>query len=430
MEANIDVFAWNTYDVLGIDPRFICHQLNVNPKAMPRKQPHRRSSKDHAEAIRIKVNKLKQARAIKEIFYSEWLANTVVIKKENAKWRAVLAIVHATRKLPHYFQAHTVVVLTQLPLQALLRRSDHTGRISKWGTLLGAYDVKYMPRTSIKGQILANFVAEFTEGTIDRVEKALGVMVMSTIVVLPWGIYIDGASNRREAGIGIVLITPEKLIMEKSLRLVFLATNNEAEYEALFARVTMVRQLGGDVVELYFDSRLVVGQVNGEFEAWDERMQGYLGKVPHARAQFKSFVLKQIPRGQNSHADSLATLATSLGSRLPWVVIFEGMDSSSLTKVSLVEMHSLHVRTSWMDPIITFPKQGLLPEDKCEAEKVSRSAPRYWLSEEQKLYTRSYSGPYLLCVHPEAVEPLLEELHEGICGSHTGGRSLAHRALT
>ena len=79
-------------------------------------------------------------------------------------------------------------------------------------------------------------------------------------------------SNRKGAGIGIVLITFMKLIMEMSLRLGFLATNNEAEYETLLAGVTMVRQLGRDVVEFYSDSRLVVGQVNGEFEARDERM--------------------------------------------------------------------------------------------------------------------------------------------------------------
>ena len=72
----------------------------------------------------------------------------------------------------------------------------------------------------------------------------------------------------------------------------------------------------------------------------------------------------------------------------------------------------------------------MLPEDKGEVEKVHRKAPHYWLSKEQKLYTRSYIGPYLLCVHLEAVEPLLEELPKGICGSHIGGKSLAHRAFT
>ena len=65
--------------------------------------------------------------------------------------KAILAIVHGTRKLPHYFQAHTVVILTQLPLKAILRSADYTGRIAKWGTILGAFDIKYMPRTSIKG---------------------------------------------------------------------------------------------------------------------------------------------------------------------------------------------------------------------------------------------------------------------------------------
>ena len=153
--------------------------------------------------------------------------------------------------------------------------------------MLGAYDVKYMPRTAIEGQILANFVAEFIEGTMEKEEKAMGVMVTSAIIVLPWEVYIDGAFNRKGAGIGSVLITPEKLIMEKSLQLDFLATNNEVEYEALLAGVAMVRQLGGDVVELYSDSRMVVGQVNGEFEAQDERMQGYLAKEQHARLNLR-----------------------------------------------------------------------------------------------------------------------------------------------
>ena len=184
------------------------------------------------------------------------------------------------------------------------------------------------------------------------------------------------------------------------------------------------------MVRLYSDSRLVVGQVNGNFETQDERMQGYLAKVQNARAQFKGFILKQIPRGQNSHADSLAMLATLLELSLPWVVIIEKMDISSLTRAPLVGVCNLHVGSSWIDPIVNFLKQKLLLEDKCEAEKVRRNALCYWLSEEKKLYKRFYSGPYLLCVHLEAMEPLLEDLHENIYRSHTGGGSLAHRALT
>lgn len=125
--------------------------------------------------------------------------------------------------------------------------------------MLGAYDVKYMPQTTIKGQILEDFVAEFTEGTIEGGKKELGLIITLANVALPWEVYTDGVYNRRGAGIGIVLIIPEKLVMKKSLRLGFLATNNEAEDKALRARVAMVKQLGGDVIELYFDSRLVVG---------------------------------------------------------------------------------------------------------------------------------------------------------------------------
>ena len=82
--------------------------------------------------------------------------------------KAILAVVLGMRKLPHYFQAHTVVVPTQLPLKTILRSIDYTGRIAKWGTILGAFDIKYMPRTSVKGQVLADLVAEFTEPEVDE----------------------------------------------------------------------------------------------------------------------------------------------------------------------------------------------------------------------------------------------------------------------
>ena len=83
-----------------------------------------------------------------------------------------------------------------------------------------------------------------------------------------------------------------------------------------------------------------------------------------------------------------------------------------------------------MDPLVLFLKHDTLPDDKNEADKIRRKASRFWLSEDSKLYKRSFSGPYLLCVHPDTTELILEELHEGICGSHTGGRSLSHRAIT
>ena len=114
--------------------------------------------------------------------------------------KAILAVVHATRKLPHYFQAHTVVVLTQLPLKSIFRSADYTGRIAKWGTILGAFDIKYMPCTSIKGQVIVDLVVEFTEcpEKMDVQNRNMGersVGVVSVQCPMPWELNVDGAAN-------------------------------------------------------------------------------------------------------------------------------------------------------------------------------------------------------------------------------------------
>ena len=159
--------------------------------------------------------------------------------------KAILVVVHASRKLPHYFQAHIVVVLTQLPLKSVLRTADYTGRIALWNTILGAFDIKYMPRTSIKGQVLADLVAEFAEPPVETPTELHGmegkpIGMASAPKPLCWKVYVDDAANQRGSGVGLVLITPEGATIEKSLRLGFSATNNEAEYEALMQGMAMV----------------------------------------------------------------------------------------------------------------------------------------------------------------------------------------------
>jgi len=87
-------------------------------------------------------------------------------------------------------------------------------------------------------------------------------------------VYVDGAANHKGSRVGLVLVSPEKITIEKSLRLGFSATINEAEYKALLVGMTMVQKIGGKIVETFSDSRLVVGQVQvlGELEARDPRM--------------------------------------------------------------------------------------------------------------------------------------------------------------
>ena len=159
-------------------------------------------------------------------------------------------------------------------------------------------------------------------------------------------------------------------------------------------------------------------------------MQGYLSQVKCLQSGFDSFDLLHISRNGSAYVDSLAMLATSSAQNLPQVILVEDSYKPTETSKETTRIHQIRARPSWMDSIMQFLKKDTLPEERVEADKVRRKDTRYWLSENHKLYKRSFSGPYLLCVHPEMTESLLEELHEGIYGSHTGGRSVAHRVIT
>ena len=124
---------------------------------------------------------------------------------------------------------------------------------------------------------------------------------------------------------GLVLITPKRATIEKSLRLRFSATNNEAEYEALLVEMTMVQKVRVKAVEVFSGSRLVVGQAQGELKARDLRMQEYLSQVRHLQFEFESFNLSQVPRSRNTYTDSLATLAMSSAQSLPQVILVEDL---------------------------------------------------------------------------------------------------------
>ena len=128
------------------------------------------------------------------------------------------------------------------------------------------------------------------------------------------------------------MILPEKIIIEKSLRLDFSATNNKAEYEALMMGMAMVQRMSGKSIKIFSDSRLVVSQVKGEFEAKDERMQGHLSQVKCLQSEFESFDLLHIPRNGNAYAESLTLLVTSSTQNLPQVILVEDLYKPTETK--------------------------------------------------------------------------------------------------
>ena len=159
-------------------------------------------------------------------------------------------------------------------------------------------------------------------------------------------------------------------------------------------------------------------------------MSTYLLVVRYLLGEFESTQVVQIGREHNAHADLLAKLATALETKMQRTICVETIDRPSFQDQQSVSIHTVSNRPSWMDPILDYLKNNKLPENRRAADLIKRKALRYWVSKEGSLYKRSFSGQYLLSIHPDLVKDLLYEIYEGVCGSHIGGRSLTHRAMS
>ncbi len=124
-------------------------------------------------------------------------------------------------------------------------------------------------------------------------------------------IHVDGSSTKNAGGVGVIIRSPEDDIIKQAIRLEYATTNNEAEYEALLARLKMAKTLGATELDVHNNSQLVVGQVNGDYEAKEERMLQYLNLVRHQISRFHEVKLTRIPREQNAVADQFTRLASS-----------------------------------------------------------------------------------------------------------------------
>ena len=179
--------------------------------------------------------------------------------------KLAFALITAARKLKPYFQAHTIVVLTNKPLKKAMSSPKAAGKMALWAVELSEFDIQYRPRTVVKGQVVADFIAEFTLGDGQGAEDTR-----------QWNIYTDGSSNRRAGGAGVVIQTPEGHKIECMIRLDFPTTNNKAEYKALVARLDLAKAVGAENVVVHCDSQVVMSQINGNYECKSERMKRYL----------------------------------------------------------------------------------------------------------------------------------------------------------
>jgi hypothetical protein len=165
--------------------------------------------------------------------------------------KLAFALVTAARKLRPYFQAHTIILLTNHPLRKAMNKPDAAGRLIQWSIELSEFDIDYRPQTTIKAQALADYIAEFT--TKDDEPKEDNEQTSR------WTTYIDGSSTKNVGGIGIILKSPEGDTIKQAVRLQYTTTNNKAEYEVLLKGLKLAKVLGATKLNIHSDSQLVVG---------------------------------------------------------------------------------------------------------------------------------------------------------------------------
>ncbi|KAK0596932.1 hypothetical protein LWI29_020323 [Acer saccharum] len=269
--------------------------------------------------------------------------------------KLAFALVTTARKLRPYFQAHTVVVVTDQPLRQFLQRPDVSGRLVLWALELTQYDIRYKARTTIKAQALADFVAEFSMVPHPDVPAAPGSDPESLgwpTDCKTWIMYTDGSSNQAGYGAGIVLIDPEGIECNHCFRFEFKVTNNEAEYEALLAGIKVATKLGVEYLVVRSDSQLIINQVSGTYQARGDNMIAYLRKVREAATKFKGMRMEQIPREKNHRADVLAKIAATEGRALPKGILLQLIPRPSTA--SGLEVSSVVRLPCWMDPIADY----------------------------------------------------------------------------
>jgi ribonuclease HI len=211
----------------------------------------------------------------------------------------------------------------------------------------------------------------------------------------PWILSVDGASNLRGSGAGVVLEGPDGVMIEQSLRFAFRASSNQAEYEALIAGMKLAREMEVTDLRAKSDSQLVTNQVSGEYQTKDPQLMKYLGKVNKLRDQFNTFEQIFVPREQNSRADLLSKLASTKKPGNNRTVIQEVISRPS-TEVAEVAM--VVEEEDWRGPITQYLQNETLPQEKDEANKLKKAAAHYTLLG-NKLYKRGFSVMYAAATH-------------------------------
>ncbi|XP_019176554.1 PREDICTED: uncharacterized protein LOC109171913 [Ipomoea nil] len=345
-----------------------------------------------------------------------------------------LALAFAIKKLKHYFGAHTIRLVSKAnPVKYVMAKVVLSDRLARRYLLFQQFEIIYVPQKSVKGQALADFLADHPILAEWELSDDLPDEDVFVIEVLPpWKMYFNGASHREGAGAGVVFVTPEGEVLPYSFTLTEQCSNNAAEYQALILGLEIAADMKQLRINIYGDSKLIINQVLGLYEVKKAELVPYNNYAKILMQWLGDITIEHVPRKENKQADALAALASTIAhpaARIQvcqrWVVppIFNEDGSVDET----VELHTASVydigKDDWRQPLIDYLTDGKLPEDPRKRVDIKRRTPRF-IYYKETLYRRSFDGIFLRCLGEEEALQAMQEAHSGVCGAHQSGPKL------
>jgi ribonuclease HI len=352
--------------------------------------------------------------------------------------KMLYALLITLRKLRHYFHAHKIVVPSSFPLGEIIRNLDANDRIIKWSVDLGEFEIEFCPRQAIKSQILADFVSEWTEIQMpppkERPEH--------------WIMYFDGALNLEGAGAGVLLISPQGKQLKYVLQIHYKASNNGAEYEALIHDLCIAVSLGIKRLLAFGDSKVVIEEVNKEWDCVKDTMDAYCAEIPKLEGHFEGIEFQHVPRNNNIAVDVLSKLGSRRALVLAGVFVqdlrkpsinpratFKLLDSNNPEPPSSDQNPApprdvlmTEKEDDWRKPFIDFILDQLVSNDKVGRERITRRSANYVVIGSDLYRKAASTGILMKCILQSEGLQLLTEIHSGECGYHATSTNLVGKA--
>jgi ribonuclease HI len=323
-------------------------------------------------------------------FVSEVLAGSKLLYSELEK--IAYTVIMATRKLRHHFEAHKITVLTDQSLNDLFINKEASSRVANWATELSEHTIDFGKRTTIKSQVLADFVVDWTSPNNATGDEEL---------VPVWEIRCDGAWGRK--GAGIAAIVTSLAGVKLSTRLDYsdpsdTCTNNTTEYKALLLGLKKVQALGASNFLVKCDAEVMKDHVEKESEAKELEFVKYLAEVRKMERHFRRFTIEHLPRKRNEEADELAKKAARGGEAMPPDVLFEILTAPSIKpgKQPLSTVNAI-ASMDWRAPIIAFLRRHYEPVETHDLKRMQAHAKGYVLKDDN-LFKLGVCAPLLKCI--------------------------------